>query len=211
MEEKMKKNRKHIAVCTALILISAALEYIVYLHYDSLTASPVILNSRMAVAPVYNTDGSWLHGVWEIGYNGTLLCLENVGALFVAWYLFRIMGIYCIFYGLSENWLYVMDLEIAVPIYRLLARLYRPYTLDYLYIRGYGTFDFPDFCIGAGIAGAVLWMVPTMVLYYRYKRERTAGMGFLAKWKWEFRMSRQAMSMPFVKKSRWEERFEKWR
>lgn len=162
----MKKNRKHIAVCVALILISVLAEYVVYLHYDSLRANPVILNSRMAVAPVYNTDGSWL---------------------------------------------YVMDLEIVVPIYRLLARFYRPYTLDYLYIRGYGTFDFPDFCIGAGIAGVVLWMVPTMVLYYRYKRERTAGMGFLAKWKWEFRMSRQAMSMPFVKKSRWKERFEKWR
>lgn len=57
MEEKMKKHRKHIVVCAALILISAALEYIVYLHYDSLTANPVILNARMAVAPVYNTDG----------------------------------------------------------------------------------------------------------------------------------------------------------
>lgn len=207
----MRSIKKHIAVCMVLIIISVVLEYIVYLHYDSLTAHPVILNSRMAIAPVYNTDGSWLHGRWGIGYNGPLLCLENIGALLAAWYLLRFIESYNAFFGFSENWLYILDLEIAVPIYRLLARLYRPYTLDYLYIRGYGTFDFPDFCIGAGIAGILMWMLPFMITYRRFKKKQTVGMGFWEKCKWELRMSGRILYMPFVKKDRWEERFAKWR
>lgn len=213
MTDRMKteKMSKHVMLWAVLILIAAGLEYAVYLHYDSLRANPVILNSRIAVAPVYNTDGSWLHGIWEIGYNGVLLCLENIGALLAACYLFRFMEIHNTFFGLSAGWLYLVDLEIAVPIYRLLARTYRTYTLDYLYIQGYGTFDFPDFCIGAGIVGILLWMIPALFQYYRYKKERTAGMSFLQKLKWEFRIAGRLLYLPFVRKSGWEERFEKWR
>lgn len=207
----MKTTVKHIAVCVAMVLISAALECTAYLNYDSLRANPVILGSHMAIAPVYNMDGSWPHGRWEIGYNGLLLSLENIIALFAAVYFFRMIASYDIFFGLSERWLYIVDLEIAVPIYRMLGRLYRPYTLDYLYIRGYGTFDFPDFCIGTGIAGILLWMIPAICVYYRYKKEQTAGMGFMEKIKWELRMSGRILSLPFVRRGRWEERFDRWR
>lgn len=203
--------RKHVIVWAVLILIAVGLECAAYLHYDSLRANPIILNSRMAVAPVYNTDGSWLHGRWGIGYNGGLLCIENMVALAIAGYLFRMIESYNAFFGLSEGWLYAADLEIAVPIYRLLNRVYRTYPLDYLYIQGYGTFDFPDFCIGAGIAGILLWLILSMVKYRPYKKARTAGMSFLQKRKWELRMSGRMLRLPFVRKSRWEERFEKWR
>lgn len=212
MTDRMKTEKmgKHVMLWAALVLIAAGLEYAAYLHYDSLRANPVILNSRMAVAPVYNTDGSWLHGRLEIGYSGALLCAENIAALVCAGYLFRMIESFNAFFGLSAGWLYLVDLEIAVPVYRLLARTYRTYTLDYLYIRGYGTFDFPDFCIGAGIAGILLWLIPSLFKYYRYKKERTAGMSFLQKLKWEFRMSGRILYLPFVRKSGWEERFEKW-
>lgn len=203
--------RKHVIVWAVLILIAVGLECAAYLHYDSLRANPIILNSRMAVAPVYNTDGSWLHGRWGIGYNGGLLCIENMVALAIAGYLFRMIESYNAFFGLSEGWLYAADLEIAVPIYRLLNRVYRTYPLDYLYIQGYGTFDFPDFCIGAGIAGILLWLILSMVKYRPYKKARTAGMSFLQKRKWELRMSGRILYLPFVRKSGWEERFEKWR
>lgn len=203
--------RKHVIVWAVLILIAVGLECAAYLHYDSLRANPIILNSRMAVAPVYNTDGSWLHGRWGIGYNGGLLCIENMVALAIAGYLFRMIESYNAFFGLSEGWLYAADLEIAVPIYRLLNRVYRTYPLDYLYIQGYGTFDFPDFCIGAGIVGMLLWLILSMVKYRPYKKARTAGMSFLQKRKWELRMSGRILYLPFVRKSGWEERFEKWR
>lgn len=203
--------RKHVIVWAVLILIAVGLECAVYLHYDSLRANPIILNSRMAVAPVYNTDGSWLHGRWGIGYNAGLLCIENMVALAIAGYLFRMIESYNAFFGLSEGWLYAADLEIAVPIYRLLNRVYRTYPLDYLYIQGYGTFDFPDFCIGAGIVGILLWLILSMVQYRPYKKVRTAGMSFLQKRKWELRMSGRILYLPFVRKSGWEERFEKWR
>lgn len=203
--------RKHVILWAVLILIAAGLECAVYLHYDSLRANPIILNSRMAVAPVYNMDGSWLHGRWGIGYNGGLLSIENIVELAVVGYLFRMIESYNVYFGLSEGWLYAADLEIAVPIYRLLARAYRTYPLDYFYIQGYGTFDFPDFCIGAGIVGMLLWLILSMVKYYPYKKARTAGMSFLQKLKWELRMSGRILYLPFVRKSGWEERFEKWR
>lgn len=207
----MKPMLKHIILCAVLFLIAAVLEYAAYLHYDSLRANPLILNDDMAVVPVYNRDGSWLHGLWGIGYNGALLCLENIAGLFVAGYLYRMVDAYNIFFGLSAGWLYVIDLEIMVPVFRLADRIWHPYTLDYLYIRGYGTFDFPDFCIGVGIAGILLWLIPALIKYYRYKREQTAGMRFVQKLKWEFRMSGRILYLPFVRKSRWEERFETWR
>lgn len=203
--------RKHVIVWAVLILIAVGLECAAYLHYDSLRANPIILNSRMAVAPVYNTDGSWLHGRWGIGYNAGLLCIENMAVLVYMGYLFRMIESYNAFFGLSEGWLYAADLEIAVPIYCLLNRVYRTYPLDYLYIQGYGTFDFPDFCIGAGIVGILLWLILSMVKYRPYKKARTVGMSFLQKRKWELRMSGRILYLPFVRKSGWEERFEKWR
>lgn len=66
----MKPRVKHFILCAALFLIAAVLEYAAYLHDDSLRANPLILNDDMAVAPVYNRDGSWLHGLWRIDYNG---------------------------------------------------------------------------------------------------------------------------------------------
>lgn len=203
--------RKHVIVWAVLILIAVGLECAAYLHYDSLRANPIILNSRMAVAPVYNTDGSWLHGRWGIGYNAGLLCIENMAVLVYMGYLFRMIESYNAFFGLSEGWLYAADLEIAVPIYCLLNRVYRTYPLDYLYIQGYGTFDFPDFCIGAGIVGILLWLILSMVKYRPYKKARTVGMSFLQKRMWELGMSGRFLYLPFVRKSGWEERFEKWR
>ncbi len=207
----MKKIGKHVILCTALILIAAILECAAFLHYDSLRENSLILNRYMEIRPVYNTDGSWLHGRWGIGYNGLLLYLENIAGLFVVGYLFRMVAAYNAFFGLSAGWLYFLDFEIMVPVYRMASRLFHPYTLDYLRIRGHGTFDFPDFCIGVGIAGILLWLIPSLIKYYRYKRKKTAGMSFVQKLKWEFRMSGRLMYLPFVKEGGWEERFEKWR
>lgn len=61
------------------------------------------------------------------------------------------------------------------------------------------------------MAGMLLWLIPALIKYYRYKREQTAGMRFVQKLKWEFRMSGRILYLPFVRKSRWEERFETWR
>lgn len=210
-EKQMKKVGKHVILWMALFMVAAVLEYAVYLHYDSLREHPIILNRYLEIKPVYNMDGSWLHGRLGIEYNGLLLCLENIAALLVAAYLFRMIASYNAFFGLSAGWVYVIDLEIMVPIFRLADRLFRPYTLDYLRVRGYGTFDFPDFCLGTGLAGVLLWLIPALCRYYRYKKEKTVGMGFVEKLKWEFRMSGRILYVPFVKRSGWEERFEKWR
>lgn len=108
---------------------------------------------------------------------------------------------------MSEKWLYAVDIEMAVPLYRCIAWLYSPYTLDYLYIKGYGTCDFPDFCIGVGIFFLLLWLIPAMVSYYRFQRPHTKGMHFWEKFKWEWRFTVVMVKAVFMKRERWESLF----
>lgn len=211
MNPRSIKMRTHLLVILIAIVISVLLERLAYLHYDSLRATPVILNRYMAIAPVYNRDGSWLHGRWGIGYRFDLLCLERVQTFLAGLFLFRFLQVYNAFFSLSEKWLYAVDIELAVPVYRCIAWLYSPYTLDYLYIRGYGTFDLPDFYIGVGIFFLVLWLILAMIYYYRFRKKRTAGMRFWEKLKWEWRFTVILFKAMFQKRENWESLFLPWR
>lgn len=209
----MKKIRAHLLVGVLVVLLSVILERAVYMQYDRLTQSPVILNNYMAIAPVYNMDGSWIHGRWGIGYNGVLLCLENLAAILMAVYLFRFMNAMTTFFQVwgGRRWLYAVDVEAAVMVYRLLSRIYSPYTLDYLYIRGQGTFDFPDLCIGAGIAVILLWTAWMMVRYYSLKKRQTVGMTFWEKCRWELGISLMFLKAAVVPEDRWKNMFAQWK
>lgn len=209
----MKKLYPHLMVGGLVILLSVILERAVYMNYDLLEKSPVILNDYMAIAPVYNTAGSWLHGRWDIGYNMLLLGMENLAAFLMAVYLLRFMDVMMRFFQTPGGrvWLYAVDMEAAVMLYRLIARIYSPYTLDYLYIRGSGTYDFPDFCIGTGIAVILLWTVLEMVQYYSFKKKQTVGMTFWAKLKWEMGISLMFMKAALLPEGRWESKFAPWK
>lgn len=193
------------------IALSILLERLAYLYYDSLQANPIILNRYMAIAPVYNRNGSWLHGRWGIGYRFDLLCLERMVAFLTALILFRFLQVYNAFFSMSEKWLYAVDIELAVPVYRCIVWLYSPYTLDYLYIKGYSTFDLPDFCIGVGIFFLVLWMFPALFYYYRFRGQQTKGMRFGEKFMWERRFTVVMVKAVFLKRERWESLFSTWR
>lgn len=193
----------HLLVILLVVAVSVLLERLAYLHYDSLRADPVIVNRFMAVAPVYNKNGSWLHGRWGIGYRFGLLCLEHALAFLAGLFLFRFIQAYNAFFSMSETWLLAVDVELAVPVYRCVAWLYSPYTLDYLYVKGYGTFDFPDLCIGTGIFLLVLWMVLALIPYYRFRKARTKGMRFWEKFKWEWRFTAGMVRAVFLKREQW--------
>lgn len=96
-------------------------------------------------------------------------------------------------------------------MYRLLARIYSPYTLDYLYIRGSGIYDFPDFCIGAGLVVILLWTVLEMIQYYTFKKKQTVGMSFGEKFKWEMGISLMFMKAALVPEDKWESMFASWK
>lgn len=207
----MKDWIKHILLFTILIFISAALEHLAYGQYDSLARNPYVINRHLAIWPVYNMDGSWLHGKWGIPYNAPLLIGEHVMVIFLTVLLWRMMESCNVLFDLSAGWLYGLDLEFAAAVYRLIAMTYRPYTLDYLYIRGLGCFDFPDFCIGIGIGWILLWLVPMMRRYYALKRKQTLGMRFWDKLKWEWRLSVLIGKTVFRPKREWEEMYAGWK
>lgn len=216
MHEKgncMKKLYPHLLVGVLVILLFIILERAVYMNYDLLNKSPVILNNYMSISPVYNTAGSWLHGRWDISYNRMLLSLENLAAFLMAVYLFRFMDVMTRFFQTpgGRRWLYAVDIEAAVMAYRMIARIYSPYTLDYLYVRGSGTYDLPDLCIGTGIVVILLWTVLEMVQYYSFKKKQTVGMSFGAKFKWEMRISLMFMKAALVPEDRWESMFALWK
>ena len=208
MNRRGIKMRIHLLVILFAIVLSVLMERLVYLHYDSLQENPVILNRYMAIAPVYNRDGSWLHGRWGIGYRFDLLCLERAVTFLAALFLFRFLQAYNSFFSLSEKWLYAVDIELAVPVYRCIAWLYSPYTLDYLYIRGYTTFDLPDFYIGAGIFFLILWLFQALFHYYRFQKAHTKGMRFWEKFKWERRFTVTVVKAVFLKQERWDSLFQ---
>lgn len=203
--------RTHLLVILLAIALSVLLERLAYLHYDSLQANPVILNRYMAIAPVYNRNGSWLHGRWGIGYRFDLLCLERIVTFLTALFLFRFLQAYNTFFSMSEKWLYAVDIELAVPVYRCIVWLYSPYTLDYLYIRGYGTLDLSDFCIGVGIFFLILWLFPALSYYYRFRRQQTKNMRFGEKFMWECQFTVIIVKAMFLKRERWENLFLTWR
>lgn len=207
------KISTHLLIGGLVILIAVLLERTVYTQYDHLIKAPVILNDYMAVAPVYNTDGSWLHGKWGIGYNVPLLCLEWIVVLCMTVYLFRFMESFNLFFRIRNGawWLYAVDMEAAVMVYRLFSKLYSPYTLDYLYIRGQGTFDFPDLCIGAGIVVILLWTMMMICKYYAFKKRQTTGMSFLEKFKWDWGISLMFCKAALVSKDRWPDMFAGWK
>lgn len=209
----VRKPGTHLLVVGAVIFLSVFLERLVCFHYDQLKESPVILNDYMAIAPVYNTDGSWLHGKWGIGYNGMLLCLEHLAALCAAGYLFRFMESFNVFFQIRGGflWLYAADMEAAVMAYRLFSKIYSPYTLDYFYVRGQGTFDFPDLCIGVGIAVILFWTILMISKYYPFKKKQTAGMTFMEKFKWEWGISFLFFKAAVMPKNRWESMFASWK
>lgn len=202
----------HLIVGAAVILLAVFLERTVYIQYDRLKEAPVILNEYMAIAPGYNMDGSWLHGRLGIGYNGPLLCLEYILTFLVSVYLFRFMEGVHFFFQIKGGkwWLYAVDLEAAVMLYRLISKIYSPYTLDYLYIRGQGTFDFPDLCIGAGIIAILLWTVLFMCRYYPFRKKQTAGMSFWEKCRWEMGISWACIKAGVIPKDRWPDLFAGW-
>lgn len=205
----LKKYKIHFILIFTLIIIAVLTERIVFFYYDPLRMQPLVLNRFLTISPVYNENGSWLHGRLDIGYTQWLLILENLVSLLVIFYLIRMIDAWNCFFHLNRAWIYVLDFEFAATLYRLLRNLHGTFTLDYFDVGRY-VYDFPDLYIGLGIAGYLLWFVPAIIKYYQCKHRQVKGMNFIQKFIWEFKIAGMLCKVPFLPKRKWQSVFDAW-
>lgn len=209
MEQK-NNMKKHFILIGGLLLIAGVLECIVWLHYDELRADPLVFNRFFEISPVYNTNGSWFHGKIGIGYIRWLLLLESIIIFLVLIFGFRYIDAVQCFYKVRTAGLYGFDFGIAVALYRLFTGIRGLYTLDYLHVIGYMTYDFPDLCIGIFIFFILVFMVMIIPKSHKLKKEKTAGMKFFQKFLWECRLGGMFLRAAVCSKENWQELFDKW-
>ena len=206
----VKKQKNHLIFIAILLLISGFLEGIVYFHFDELLAHPLVINRFLTIYPMYNTNGSWIHGEIGIGYISWMLVLEYIVTILIFIYIFRWMNVWNRFFQISSLWLYVLDFSFAPALYRLFTRIRGVFTLDYLYWRK-AVYDFPDICIGIMMAGCLLWLVPALIKYYSFRRKKIKEMSYMKKIIWELKFSGAFLKIAFLPEDRWEAEFDLWR
>lgn len=208
---KIQKNRRNYHVLLILILLSIAvlLEVIIYFHFDELRRQPIVINQFLEIYPIYNRNGTWLHGEIGIGYIAWLLYLEAILSLIILVVMARYMDVLICFFRLSPRWLYLVDVGAVPGIYRILTRIRGAYTLDYLQINQI-VYDFPDFCIGIFIVGICIWAIRVSFLFCQYMREKRRGMSFTERIVWGVRFRRMIFRMIFLPKVQWQGKFEQW-
>ena len=207
---KLLKN-KCVILAAVLFLAAGMAEGIVSMHYGEFQAQPVMLGRFLRIYPVYNDNGSWLHGRLGIGYIWWLLVCEDILSLLVEVFLIRFISAICDFFSLSRKILMLAAFGVSASAYRLFTRLRGVYVLDYLHVRGYGVFDLPDIYLFLMMVGIILWLLPYHRAYRPYKKEKVKGMPFFLKCVWELKFSGVFLRAAFLPRDRWEGLFQEWR
>lgn len=207
---KLLKN-KCVILAVVLFLAAGLAEGIVSMHYGELQAQPVILGRFLRIYPVYNDNGSWLHGRLGIGYVWWMLVCEDILSLLVEVFLIRYISALCDFFSLSRRVLMLAACGVSATAYRFFTRIRGVYVLDYLHVRGHGVFDLPDLYLFVMMVGIILWLLPYHMAYRPYKKEKVKGMPFLRKCAWEFKFSGVFLRAVFLPKERREALFKEWR
>ena len=202
---------KYFILAGILFLAAGLAEGIVYMHYGELQARPVLLGQFMRIYPVYNDNGSWLHGRLGIGYVWWMLICEDILSLLLEVFLVRFISALCDFFSLSRKIILLMACGMSATAYRLFTRLRGVYVLDYLHVRGHGVFDLPDLYLFVMMVGIILWLLPYHMVYHPYKKEKVKGMSVLQKWAWELKFSGVFFRAVFLPQDRWEELFKEWK
>lgn len=205
----MKKG-KHLLFILILFCTAGLLERIVFLSFDELRRQPIVINKFLQIYPVYNQDGTWLHGKIGIGYVSWLLYFESILSLFLLIVMIRYMDLLTCFFGLSQKWFFIMDIGIAPALYRIFTTIRRAYTLDYLQIKQM-VYDFPDLCIGVFVIGILVWAILLSFIFYKYNKEKRKEMSFKERLVWGVQFRQMLFRVFFLPRIRWEEEFKQWK
>lgn len=208
--KNFKNIKNHLIIIVILVFIAGLAEGIVYFHFYELRESPIVLNNFLRIYPTYNRNGSWFHGRLGIGYVRWLLIFERIFILLVSFYLFRFMKAYSHFFHMSMLWLHITDFAFAVAIYRIVTSIRGVFTLDYLDFGRY-IYDFPDLYLGMIMAGLLIWLIPALTKYYRFRNTKVKGLNFIKRQIWDFKFAAMFLKAALIPESRWEAEFELWR
>ncbi|MDE5824527.1 MAG: hypothetical protein K2H91_07585 [Lachnospiraceae bacterium] len=196
--------RRHLTIVICLLLIGYGIAVYIQSACPEKIGQTQVRGMKIAFDPIYNDDGSMFHAKLNIGYRQGLLILESVLGLVCIWIMYKMVLYYRIFFGMKSWWSYFVDFGCAAAIARVLIHLTGQYVLDYLYIWvSNSTYDFFDFCIGICVVGMLIWFIPACVKYYKYKHEKTKGMHFWEKFKWEIWFSVEMTKMLFCPIKAW--------
>lgn len=209
METQKSRWKYHVFFILILFCIAALLEGVVSFYFDELRRQPVIINRFLKIYPIYNRDGTWLHGKIGIGYISWLLHLEAMLSLLLLAIMVRYMEVLICFFGLSDRWLFLIDIGMVPAFYRMFTRIRGTYTLDYLQINQM-VYDFPDFCIGVFVIGILIWAICLSLVSRKYIREKRNGRSFAERMIWSVRFRRMLFQVFFLPKAQWQEKFEQW-
>lgn len=208
--KNFKNIKNHLIIIVILIFIAGLAEGIVYFHFYELRESPIVLSNFLRIYPTYNRNGSWFHGRIGIGYIRWLLIFERIFILLVSFYLFRFMKAYGHFFHMSMLWLHITDFAFAVAIYRIVTSIRGVFTLDYLDLGRY-IYDFPDLCLGMLMVGLLIWLIPALTKYYRFRNTKVKGLSFIKRQIWDLKFAVMFLKAAVIPESRWETEFELWR
>lgn len=182
----------------------AIASYIIIL-YGEQAEKIYIGGDSLAFAPVYNRSGSWLHGRLKLGYRPDILFLEHVISLFLLLFLARFTDFISMIFGMSRRWSLCEDLAIAATLVRLINVILGRYTLDYIYVARWGTYDLVDFYLGISFLILCVWAVLGEIRMLRLKKYATQGMNFWQRVRWELVFTRNACRAAFISTAKWKE------
>ncbi len=197
---------KHCLIVGLLIGLGYGIVAGILLIYGDGAESVYLGNREFAISPVYNRDGSWLHGRLDIGFRPGALFVENLVSLALIWFCVRLMMYLNRLFKLSDTWLCFAYFYLAAIAARLINSIFGKYTMDYLYIRGlHATYDLFDIYLGIGLLMVVLWAILAEIRYHRIKKAATRGMGLWQKLKWELGFTAKIFQAVFSRRDCWEE------
>lgn len=196
---------RHFLILGLLIGVGFAIVAGIQILYGDGAESVYIGNDSIALAPVYNRNGSWLHGRLDIGYHSAMLLAEGIVSLTLLLFSIRFIIYLNSIFQMRNTWLCFTYFFFATAIARIINVLAGQYTLDYLYISVFhATYDLFDFYLGIGLLIALLWCVFAEMKYHRLKKNSTRGMNLWQKLRWELAFTGKALKASCLPRDRWD-------
>ncbi len=202
--------RRGLCVCL-LIALGFGIVVTLIITYGEQVEAVYIGNEALALAPIYNRNGSWFHGKIGIGQQPLLYFGEQILTLLMELFILRFMTWLNRALGLSAKWNHLVDFMFAVTIARTITLLTGNHTLDYVYIaKFHATYDLFDFYLGITIVLTLIWCVLAEIKFLRLKKKATPGMNFWQKMKWELLFTWDACKAAFVSTEQQERLLQKY-
>lgn len=124
--------------------------------------------------------------------NREIRIIRHTVALLIEIGLIRMIAYGNRLFHITDVWLYFLDFGISALLSRVLETILSKHSMVWFRIAGL-SFDFFDICIGICCGGIILWLIPFLIQWYRYKRILTEGMTRKEKRRWEWMVQFQMM------------------